>query len=320
MRFGVLVVVAACGNTPGNPSDARVDGARWLDAPADSGPCGMRSGMRGKTSRTVHIASLDRTYIVYLPQNIDPATPVPLVMVFHGYTMSGSIMYDITGYPALADTEHIALAFPDGQGGPDSLSAPWNVGTSVCPSTAGAPPVATGDDFAFMDAMRTDIAQDQCVDVDHVFVTGFSMGGYFSHHTGCMRPDIRAVAPHSGGTHSLDGCVADKKPIIIFHGAADALIPPGCDDPNAIPVAGTTASAQAWAAKNGCATTTTTTAVHNGTCVSYDGCPAGGQVELCTFNAMGHCWAGGLGTNVYACNDYESATQLEWDFFKQHAW
>jgi len=33
---------------------------------------------------------------------------------------------------------------------------------------------------------------------------------------------------------------------------------------------------------------------------------------------MGHCWAGGSGT--FGCSNYQSATQLEWDFFKQHAW
>ena len=31
----------------------------------------------------------------------------------------------------------------------------------------------------------------------------------------------------------------------------------------------------------------------NGQCYVYDGCPADGQVELCTFDAMDHCWAGG---------------------------
>ena len=322
MRHGILALaLAACGHSPSTgATDAAGDGTVIPDAPPDAGPCGMRTGMRGKTSRAVHIANLDRTYIVYLPAGGDPQTPMPLVIVYHGYTMSGSIMFDITGYPALADQEHIALAFPDGQAGPDSVGAPWNVGDGVCTSTAGPPPVATGDDFAFLDAMRVDIAQDQCLDLAHAYVTGFSMGGYFSHHAGCMRPDIRAVAPHSGGTHDLSQCASDKKPIIIFHGAADPLIPPGCDDPNAAPVPNTTASAAAWAAKNGCGTTTTSTPVHNGTCVAYDGCPAGGQVTLCTFDAMGHCWAGGQGANVYACNDYESATQLEWDFFKQYAW
>jgi polyhydroxybutyrate depolymerase len=138
------------------------------------------------------------------------------------------------------------------------------------------------------------------------------MGGYFSHHAGCMRSDIRAVAPHSGGTHDLAGCINDKKPIIMFHGRSDGLVPVACEEP---------AAASAWAQHNGCSTTTTSRTVQGGTCLRYDGCPAGGQVEVCTFNGMAHCWAGGAASaGVYSCPAYASATQLAWQFFKTDAW
>jgi poly(3-hydroxybutyrate) depolymerase len=60
----------------------------------------------------------------------------------------------------------------------------------------------------------------------------------------------------------------------------------------------------------------------NGQCYLYDGCPDGGQVEVCTFTNMAHAWAGapvcqgciGSGTG------WASATQLEWQFFKKYAW
>ena len=321
MRLVVLVLVAACHNAASNelpPTDSN-NPHDATSALADASTCGLRTGMRGKTSRTIHAGGLDRTYIVYLPQ-VAASTPVPLVFVHHGYTMSGQNMYDITGYPALADREHIAVAFPDGQGGASNLTAPWNVGANVCPADGAPPPVATGDDFAFLDAMKADIAQDQCIDTSHVFVTGFSMGGYFAHHAGCAGTGIAGVAPHSGGTHDLAQCANAKKPIIMFHGSADPLVPAGCDDPNAIQPLSEGAAAARWAAHNGCAMTTTSRSIDNGTCVTYDGCPAGGQVELCTFNAMGHCWAGGDGVNVYSCGNYESATELEWSFWKQYAW
>lgn len=324
MRTAVaaLLCASACGSSgTGAVNGDATTGSGAHDAAIESITpltCGTRAGMRGKTNRTIHIADLDRTYIVYLP-DVAPITPIPLVFVHHGYTMSGQNMFDITGYPALADREHVAVAFPDGQGGPYSTGAPWNVGANVCPAYGVAPPNATGDDFAFLEGMKADISDDQCIDSAHVFVTGFSMGGYFAHQAGCERTDIAGIAPHSGGTHALDACASAKKPIIIFHGAADSVVPPACDDPNAY--GGSDASSAArWAAHNGCATTTTSHTVENGTCVSYDGCPAGGQVELCTFTAMGHCWAGGDGTNVYSCGAYESATELEWAFWKTNAW
>ena len=61
----------------------------------------------------------------------------------------------------------------------------------------------------------------------------------------------------------------------------------------------------------------------SGQCYVYDGCPADGQVEVCTFTGMPHCWAGGTDPGsggTYSCTDYSSATQLQWDFFKKYAW
>ncbi len=315
----LVALVTACGSN----ATGSIDAAAGDDdaAPPDANACGARGGVRGLSPREVTIDGLRRTYLVYLPAGTDSTTPMPLVLVYHGFTMSGQLMHDITDYAALADREHVAVAFPDGQGGPNTTVAPWNVGSGLCPSFFGAPPSASGDDFALLDSIKADVSEDQCLDREHIFVTGFSMGGYFAHHTGCMRPDIRAVAPHSGGTHVLDGCIAGPKPIIIFHGLADNVIPAGCADPNAVAVQGSMPSATAWAAKNGCSTTTTTRTVENGTCFHYEGCPTGGQVELCTFNGMGHCWAGGnASAGIYSCPNNASATTLEWEFFKQYAW
>lgn len=322
-RIASLVVVAACGSSSPQQTggiDAPVVASDTTVSDGVVAPsCGTRADRRGLTHRTAMVDGLARTYLVYLPAGDAPTTPAPLVLVFHGYTMSGQDMYDVTQYAALADREHIAIAFPDGQGGPSSLGAPWNVGPEVCPSFEGVTPIATGDDFGFIDAIKADVATDQCLDEPHEFVTGFSMGGYFSHQVACMRSDIRAVAPHSGGTHDLDTCTGSRKPIIIFHGDADAVIPTGCADPDAIGVIGHEAAATAWARRNGCAMTTTRTVVEGGSCKYFDGCPANGQVAFCSFDNMGHCWAGAP-QSLYGCPAYEKATALEWAFWKQYAW
>src|SRR4051812_11545602 len=125
MRWMYLTLAAAaCSSAPREftpHADATID-----SPPPDTMACGQRSGMRGKTLRTITAGGLTRTYIVYLPDG-DPAKPMPFLYVMHGYTMSGQAMYDVTQLPALADKEHVAIVFPDGQGGPDSNIAPWNV-------------------------------------------------------------------------------------------------------------------------------------------------------------------------------------------------
>src|SRR5512146_2345403 len=98
--YPLALAVAACSSSP---SSAVLDGggdAANVDAPVDSVPCGVRTDRRGATSRKVQVDGVDRTYVVYLPQNDDPTKPVPLVFVHHGYTMSGQNMFDITGFPA----------------------------------------------------------------------------------------------------------------------------------------------------------------------------------------------------------------------------
>jgi poly(3-hydroxybutyrate) depolymerase len=117
-------------------------------------------------------------------------------------------------------------------------------------------------------------------------------------------------------------------PIIIFHGTSDPLINNACDDPTATPQSGFPASATLWAKRNGCKDTYTTVPEmgtkmgNDGQCYVYDGCPADGQVEVCTFTNMQHAWAGApvcencIGTGA----GWPSATHLEWEFFKKYAW
>jgi poly(3-hydroxybutyrate) depolymerase len=290
--------------------------------------------MRGKTMRTVKVGSTSRTYIAYLPMSASPTTPVPLVYIFHGATQTGANMYEITQYSALADKEGIAAVFLDGQGTSSATGtgnlAPWNVtdGPELC-GLGTLVSNANAVDFQFLDAVLADIKTDQCVDSSHVFATGFSMGGYFSHHIACDRKDFRAAAPHSGGTMAdLSSCKTNHVPIIIFHGQADPLINAACDDPTLTAQAGFPASATLWAKKNGCMSTYKTIPEmgtmtgNNGNCYLYDGCPADGQVEVCTFGNLPHAWAGAptcpgcIGSGA----GYASATQLEWDFFKKYAW
>ena len=235
----------------------------------------------------------------------------------------------MTRYQDLADEQQIGVVFPDGQGGPDSLDPPWNVadpGQPVC--GAGNSENATGNDFDFVDAIMEDVAKDQCLDRSHIFTTGFSMGAYFSFHLACGKAGFRAAAPHSGGTVAdLTSCVTTRMPMIIFHGASDSVIAPGCDDPSSTAQAGFPASATLWATKNGCNETVSaieTDGAGGGTgkCYLYDGCPSDGQVELCMFDGMDHCWAGGdvQGAAGNACPTYADATALEWGFFRKYAW
>lgn len=278
--------------------------------------------LRGKSLQTVRAARLDRSFIYYAPSDLDPNTPAPVVIVPHGYTMSADMMFDITGYAEIADREGLVVLFPNGQPGTSLLSGPWNVGNPDCASSLGLLPLARGNDQAFVDEMLRFAEADQCLDAQHVYMTGFSMGGYLSNETGCVRPEIRAVAPHSGGSHDLSNCASTHKPVLLMHFQGDALIPDACG----------IAARDRWAARNNCQLEAPDIeTVNGGTCEYYKDCAPEGQVAFCLFTIpangnetfQGHAWSGGSEQGsgaAFAIPQTENASELSFRFFKQYAW
>jgi poly(3-hydroxybutyrate) depolymerase len=289
-------------------------------APSAMACTGKPGKLRGKSSQMLTIGGTARSFVYYAPQSLDANKAVPLVIVPHGFLLSGEAMVEITRYTDLADKEGFAVAFPDGQ------DTTWNFGGSDCGSSIlGVLPESAADDQAFMDGIIKFTEADQCVDHAHMFMTGFSMGGYFTNQNGCLRDDLAAVAPHSGGSHDLSTCAVKHKPIMIMHFNPDGLIPYMCGQQ----------ARDRWVKQNGCEMASPEVRmVKGGKCEYYKGCMPKGQVAFCTFDvpkeAMsdtfpGHAWSGGSkdGTHngaEFAIPQTESATTLGWNFFKEFAW
>lgn len=309
------------GNDAGDDDGGATDAG---DAGASKGhaakPCKGKPGMlRGKSNQMLMAGGVQRTFIHYAPDGLDPNKPAPTVILAHGYLMNGQGMYDITQYKDIADREKIVLLFPDGQ---DTM---WNVGNPTCSSSIlGVLPLGDVDDQAFVDGMLEFVEADQCVDHDHVFMTGFSMGGYFTNASGCERPDLAAIAPHSGGSYELTSCKSKRKPALIMHFNGDELIPTMCGQE----------ARDRWVALNGCQKDSPDIHdVKGGRCEYYKACPSDGQVVYCNFDIpttgmrdepfSGHAWSGGAkigDSEGFAIPETESASELTWTFFKKYAW
>jgi polyhydroxybutyrate depolymerase len=310
---GVAVIDSGIASPTGEGGVAS-EGGTAPSAAACTGKPGMR---RGKSNQKMMAGGASRSFIYYAPEGLDANKPAPLVIVPHGTNMSGAGMYDLTEYAKLADREKFVVIFPDGIDGPGSLT-PWNVGEGVC--GLGAVVGTSNNDLAFVDELIKFAQADQCIDEQHIFMTGFSMGGYFSNENGCMNPKIRAVAPHSGGSHDLAKCANKHKPVLIMHYPGDILIDYACG----------VEAKDRWIKQNGCSPTNPeVVTVKNGKCEYYKDCPPDGQVGLCSFEGgdlalpPGHCWSGGkeAGENSFAaCPDGENAAELGWAFFKKYAW
>ena len=154
----------------------------------------------------------DLDYIAYVPEDYgkDPAKKWPLVMFLHGVGERGTDVNVVenTGLPALAargdkfDFILIAPQCPPGQFWPN-----------LCD-----PLLALVDD-----------AQKRWnIDVDRLYLTGLSMGGFGSWSLACHSPEtFAAVAPICGGGPSwMAACLKDV-PIWAFHGEKDNVVPVG---------------------------------------------------------------------------------------------
>lgn len=270
---------------------------------ADAG--GPRAAvLTGLSSLQVSAGGVQRSFSYYSPVDLDPDLPAPVLIVAHGFGQSAERMIEVTRFDQIADREGFVVLYPEGQG-----RVPWNVGDDVCPGVRSRISSASGDDSAFLDAMLDFVAQNRRIDREHLFLSGFASGGYFANEIACQRPDIRAVASHSGGSHALDSCLSTRKPVLLLHGLADGTVPASCSE-----------QARArWVARNGCGSDSVERAVAGGTCRDAQGCPADGQVSSCSFDDMGQGWAGGAGQGSDFLS-YASASELIWHFFEDHAW
>lgn len=274
--------------------DGGTDVATGMDAgnvPPPRKDCDGKLGAPGDTTRTYQ----GRDYIVHIPASVYPDTAVPVVFAVHGAGGTGMDMQVGSQFDVLADQDGFVTIYPNGGTG----SGPWNVGRNACPP--GGLISTTSDDFAYFEHMLDDVEQDQCINRKQVFVFGFSMGGYFSHHIGCQRGGdlVRAVAPHSGGTYAGD-CPGAPVPIMMLHGDSDSLIPLSCDE----------TARDRWVERNGCAKDFDTIDITGGHCEWSRGCPANGQVVLCIFNGLDHQWA-------YPPM-YDHSSLLIWSFFRSY--
>ena len=72
------------------------------------------------TTLTFSHGGMNRTAQVYVPSGAQPSDSLPLVLVLHGFTQSGTTMLNSAGFNALAQQYRAVIAYPNG------VNAGWN--------------------------------------------------------------------------------------------------------------------------------------------------------------------------------------------------
>ena len=170
-------------------------------------------------NRSIVHDGIQRDYILYIPAIYDGSADAPLVLNFHGYGSTANEQMFYGDFRDIADTEGFLLVHP--QGTILNGDQNWNVGFPGSGNTT--------DDVGFTEALIDELANLYTINLDRVYATGMSNGGYMSFLLACkLSEKIAAVASVTGsmtpGTYNA--CNAQHPtPILQIHGTSDSTVP-----------------------------------------------------------------------------------------------
>ena len=265
-------------------------------------------------SKSFVFEGLTRDYRIYIPAIYNSNTPVPLLFNLHGYTSNNIEQELYADFRPIADTANFIIVHPNGT--PDAGgSLNWNnFGLSQI------------NDLGFLDALIDTISNNYNINLNRVYSTGMSNGGFMSYDLACQLSNrIAAIASVTGTmlTAKLNACNPSRVvPVMQIHGTADATVPYLGN----FAFAPVETLVEAWVEKNNCNTTPIETQIPNinttdlttATRFLYTGGTNGNTVEFYKITGGGHSWPGAP-INVNVTNMDFSACREIWRFFSQYS-
>jgi len=290
---------------------------------------------------SISVDGLQRQFQVHVPPGYDRNRATPVVLIFHGLQMNGTMMVGTTGFNMISDRNNFVAVYGEAANGR------WNDGHSG----SGA------DDVAYVSALLDKLSRVVNVDRKRIYACGISNGGYFSQFLACAMPEkIAAVgvvaSPMMKQTQSVMQS-AKPVPIVFFLGTDDPLLPwddgrtkdigklgevlglsgiGSIDNGLAQSYGGLLTVPETisfWTSHNGCSDNARLTQEpdqdpRDGTRVKKEVYGlAGNEVVLYTIDGGGHTWPGcpnlkmisSISGNISQDID---ASALMWQFFKSH--
>ena len=259
---------------------------------------------------------IQRDYILYIPAIYDGNQDVPLVLNFHGLGSNANEQMFYGDFRDIADTEGFVLVHP--QGTTLNGSQYWNVGS---PGSSGIPV----DDVGFTEALIDELANLYAINLDRVYATGMSNGGFMSFLLACQLSEkIAAIASVTGSMtfDTYDNCNAQHPtPILQIHGTNDGVVPYDGNTTWILPIEDVISY---WVNYNNCQTNPTITTFpdlnpSDGSIVEHivytDGDNAS-TTELMKVIGGGHTWPGSV-FNLPGTNQDINASMEIWQFFSR---
>lgn len=239
--------------------------------------------------------TIGRPYDVFVPASYDDSSPMPLVILLHGYAATGAIQEAYFQLQPLAESRGFLYVHPDGLTDVRNNHF-WNA-TDACCDLGG-----NGvDDVAYLTAVIDKVEADYSVDPKRIYLVGHSNGGFMSYRMACERSDlVAAIASVAGATFADPATCKPSSPVSVLqvHGTSDGTISytGGSILGHVYPSA--QGSISTWAAYDGCGGTLepsgetldleATIDGEESTVSAFSGCPAGVSVELWSVDGGSH--------------------------------
>jgi polyhydroxybutyrate depolymerase len=293
-------ILSACsddGGTTGGTTDAAAPETTAVDTTtADTAAPGTTVAPESTVPGEVQPPDPERPFEVFTPSSYDPATPMPLVILLHGFGASGDIQEAFFQVQPLAEERGFLYVHPDGTVNQIG-SQFWNATDACCGFESDV------DDVAYLTAIIDQVSAEKNVDPNRIFVMGHSNGGFMSYRMACeLAGRVAAIASFAGATFADEDDCAPSEPVSVLqvHGTADETI---AYDGGTTPIIngtypGALESTSTWAAYNGCATEPTATDATldllpdvpdaETTVQAFGDCPTGVAVELWTMAGGPH--------------------------------
>jgi polyhydroxybutyrate depolymerase len=234
---------------------------------------------------------------VHVPVSYDGSTPMPLVILLHGYTNTGPEVESWMQFASVVDEYEFLYIYPTGT--TDFLGNPfWNA-TDACCDLFGS----GVDDAGYLHEVIAQMHLNYNVDPNSIHFAGHSNGGFMSYRMACDYADVVAsIASLAGATYLDPGDCTAVLPVhtLQMHGTADGVID---YDGGCVPLGGcypgAVQTAETWANYDGCSLVGQpdpnpididgSIPGDETVIVRYDvGCLPGGSAELWTINGGPH--------------------------------
>ncbi len=165
-------------------------------------------------------------YTLFVPDSYTPARTWPLMIGLHGGGPDGKKGDELVGSGPSAMNFYRRLAARYGfiVACPTALMAGWGNKANE----------------EYVRDLITELKLLYHIDIDRIYLTGHSMGGFGTWALGPrLAEDLAAISPMAGGGGSIGKLVSTKTPVFIFHGADDRVVGPSSDRNQAKQLLGT---------------------------------------------------------------------------------